>query len=371
MEQFARGQWTDRQILDALRGRDGVQSILFRVDILRDNAKVREVSLAPGGSVSLDKDAAIGRTARFALCEPIDWLAEQIKPYMLLRMDASTPQYAEFPLGVFIPSTPKRSSSDGVNEWAVEAYDRTVILAEDGLDEPLYIAAGTKYLDAIQNVVVSAGITDLMTSDYVDAALPADREFELGQSKLDIINALLSEINFNPIHCNADGIFVISAYKEPSPDKIDFTYAADALSSISADTSAETDFYGLPNVYIAVCSNPDMNANYRSVYINDNPTSPFSTVQRKRRIISEVYRPDQIASQDDLDVYVRRRAYENTLSASEIVTFSTALMPVHGRADTLAIRHPDIKGVYAESNWTLPLDAGAEMEHTARRLILL
>ena len=368
MERFARGQWSDRQILDALRGRDGSQTIRFRADILRNNATDRAVTIAPGSSVSLDKDAAIGRTARLSFYEPLNWLKEEIKPYMLLRMGD---QYAEFPLGVFIPSTPRRNGTDGANEWTVEAYDRTVILAEDGLDEPLYIAAGTLYLDAVQNILVSAGATNVMIADHVDTALPADREFEVGFSKLEVANILLSEINFNPIHCDVDGRFVLSTFKEPSSDKVDFAYAADALSIISTDTSAETDYIGMPNIFIAICSNPDLNEDYRSVYVNDNPASPFSTAQRGRRIVSEVYRPDQIASQADLDAYVRRIAYEQILSASETATFSTALMPVHGRGDTLAIRHPDVDGVFAETKWTIPLEAGAQMEHIARKVVLL
>ena len=368
MERFARGQWADRQILDALRGRDGAQMVRFRADILRNNARDRAVTIAPGSSVSLDKDAAIGRTARLAFYEPLDWLKDEIKPYMLLRMGD---EYAEFPLGVFIPSTPLRDGADGANEWHVEAYDRTVILAEDGLDEPLYIAAGTLYLDAVQNIFVGAGITNVMIMDYVETVLPADREFEVGTSKLDVVNTLLSEINFNPVYCDADGRFVLSAFKEPSPDKVDFVYSADELSIISIDTSSETDYYGLPNVFIAICSNPDLNEDYRSVYVNDNPASPFSTAQRGRRIVSEVYRPDQIASQADFDLYIRRIAYEQLLSASETVMFSTALMPVHGRADTLAIRHPDINGAFVASGWTLPLEPGAQMEHTARKVVLL
>lgn len=368
MERFERGQWTDSQILDALRGRDGSQTILFRADIIRNNAKVREITIAPGSSISTNADAAIGRTARFTLYEPLDWLKEEIKPYMLLQMGS---EYAEFPLGVFIPSTPRRVGTDGANEWIVEAYDRTVILAEDGLDAPLYLAAGTLYLDAVEDMLAGAGVSNVTILDYTTTVLPADREFEIGMSKLDVINVLLSEINHNPIHCDVDGRFVLSAFKQPTPDRIDFTYTADALSIISTDTSAETDFYGMPNVFLAICSNPDLDVDYMSVYTNDNPASQFSTIQRGRRIISQTYQPDQIASQEDLDAYIRRIAFEQMQTASETVSFRTALMPIHGRGDTLAIRHPNVDGVFAESGWTISLEAGAEMEHTARRVVLI
>lgn len=415
MDKLGRGDWGDQEILDALTGRSGAREIKFRADILQDGAKAREVQLAPGGSVTLDTDNDIIRSARFVLYGPVDELKEEIKPYMLLRMgdaemaspvaigawdqwdaqgntwdawaeknlsfDAAgrfvfdgvklVPQYAEFGLGVFVPSTPARSSEGGLNTWSIEAYDRTVILAEDGLDEPLYIAAGTRYLDAVLSILAGVGATNVMVSDYAPTTLQADREFDVGTTKLEVVNTLLSEINYAPVYCDIEGRYVLEVYQEPSPAAPDYTYAADDMSVIGRDTQTETDYYGMPNVFIAVCSNPDLDEDYRSVYVNDNPVSAFSTVRRGRRIVSEIYRPEQIASQADLDAYVKRQAFERTLSASETVTFATALMPIHGRGDDLEIKHPDIAGVYREVRWTLPLEAGGEMEHTAKRTVIL
>jgi len=411
MGRYARGPWSDQEILDALHGKDGAQEIRYRADVLRGGARDRAVSLAPGGSVTLSTEDVILRAGSFNLYGAVDPLTEEIKPYMLLRMedgvyratmvyefnrkgytwaelherdlafdalgrftlqdDVSKPQYAEFPLGVFIPSTPARSSANGLDTWKIEAYDRTQILAEDGLDEPLFVAAGTKYLDAVLSVLAGAGITNVMIADYVDTAIPADREFEVGKTKQEVCNTLLGEINYNPIFCDADGRFVIQAYQEPTAAAADITYRADALSIIGRDTATETDYYKVPNVFIAVCSNPDLNEDYRSVYINDNPVSPLSTVRRGRRIISEIYRPDQIASQSDLDAYARRMAFERSLAASETVTFSTTPMPVHGRAEDVELQHPDASGVYREVGWTIYLDADKDMEHIAKRTVIM
>lgn len=415
MGRYARGLWSDQEVLDALHGRSGTQEIRYRADVLRGGARDREVSLAPGSSITLNAEDAILRTGRFELYEAVDPLTEEIKPYMLLRMgdkvvdatiivqtcaerdaldytcaqwdaldmtcaemDAGVissgtriKQFAEFPLGVFIPSTPARRSTGGLDVWSIEAYDRSIILAEDGLDEPLFIAAGTKYMDAVLSVLAGAGITNVMISDYVDTEIPADREFEVGKTKQEVCNTLLGEINFNPIFCDADGRFVIQAYQEPTAAAADITYRADALSIIGRDTTTETDYYKVPNVFIAVCSNPDLNEDYRSVYINDNPVSPLSTVRRGRRIISEIYRPDQIASQSDLDAYAKRMAFDRMLAASETVTFTTAPMPVHGRAEDVELQHPDASGVFRETGWTISLDSSGDMEHTVKRTVLM
>lgn len=213
-------------------------------------------------------------------------------------------------------------------------------------------------------------IHTVIIQDFSDLALPTDREFEVGTTKLSIVNALLGEINFNSIRCDADGQFIISRYSEPSPGKIDFIYAADELSVISRDTSSERDFYSVPNVFVAVCSNPELEYDYRSVYVNDSPASALSTVSRGRRITSEIYQPSTTTSQEALDAYIRRIAF-NANQIYEQLTFTTALMPIHESGDSLEIRHPDVSGTFIESSWKITLSADGEMTHTARRLVTL
>jgi hypothetical protein len=63
--------------------------------------------------------------------------------------------------------------------------------------------------------------------------------------KIDIINTLLDEINFNRIYCNADGVFVISAYKEPVANNITWEYSANSLSIIGRDTQSNMDYFNI------------------------------------------------------------------------------------------------------------------------------
>jgi len=409
----ARGGWSDRQILDAIYAATGSQQITFKLDVVRDGIRLRSI---PGtGEVSLNRFADIQRIARLELYEPLDWLRDEIKPYMLLRMndgissqsiivqtcaerdaldftcaewdaldftcaelDAGvitaakrTVRYAEFPLGLFIPSTPTRTSVDGQDVWSVEAYDHTIILEEDCITEPLYFAQGTTYLSAIQSILVSAGIEVVFVQDFSNLALPAERIFEIGLNKRSIINTLLSEINFNSIYCNADGVFIISKYVEPSAASVSGRYLANEMSIIGRDTESSIDYYKAPNVFIAICDNPDLNESYVSVRVNDNPASPFSTIQRGRRITSELYRPDAIASQEALDAYIRRIAFEVTNERYEQLIFETGLNPLHERAEVLELSHPDATGIFVESGWTIPLDHEGMMRHEVRRLLLL
>lgn len=280
-----------------------------------------------------------------------------------------TDQWAEFPLGLLVPATPKKQMDEnGKVSWEVECYDGVIRLRQDCLTDLLYFAAGTPYIQAVQAVLVSAGISSVIVADPSGVELPTDREFDTGTPKLEIVNTLLSEINYNNIRCDASGNFVISRYYEPSADRISVTYQGDRLSIIRQQMAVESDYFDVPNHWICVVSNPDQEEIYRSEYINDNSESPLSTVSRGIHLVKMVDGPDVVASQEELDAYVARVAFAE-MQIFEIITFSTAIMP-HDALEIIALMHPGASGIYQETGWTIPLEAGQEMNHTARRISL-
>lgn len=412
---LARDGLTDRQVRDALHGRSGRQTYRFRYELQAGGARVRDLNVT-GGSVSLDRSDSIQRGADLVIYDSgIDWLKNTIKIFMGLRVSG---KWIEWPLGVFIPSTPKKVTDsvrtvkqygssvedfsffdapweeiksmawreidtgrvqrrillkEGLAETAhfeVECYDRTVILAEDAFTDRYFVAAGTKYLEAVQGILVSCGIERVIVTREVSTEIPVDREWDVGVSKLEIINMLLEEINYNPIYCDADGNMILSPYTEPTAAAVSYWYAADELSVISPNLSVTQDFYIVPNVFIATSSNPDLKRDFRAVYINDNPASPLSTVQRGRTIVSDVFALDAVASQEELDAFVRKKAFE-AIQIYEEIEFTTALMPFHGSGDILALDHPSARGIYQELSWEMDLSANGEMTHTARKLAKL
>lgn len=392
----------------ALCAKSGSRQVKFRFDRVLQNGAVSGTVDATG-SITMDISNQIMRTARFTVHNPgsLNWLSDMIKPYMLVytgeleypisrelswsMIDQSTstwaendaagrtwdsidairfnegvpyPRWAEWPLGLFVLSTPTRNG----DAWEVEAYDRTVVLKEDCLTENLYIPAGEGYLDAVEAVLIGGGITSIDIRNPSTATLPVGREFEVGTSRLEVANALLQEITYNNLYADADGRIVISKYVEPSGSQAGWTYQADALSVIYRETSSVLDSYEVPNVIVAICSNPDMAQELRSIYTNDNPASPLSTVSRGRKIV-RVDTLDSVASQADLDAYVQRAAFEAGQIYEEI-QFSTLLMPIHEYSDVLMIQHPEISGVYQETGWSMDLEGG-QMTHNCRRLVTL
>lgn len=349
---------------DALIAKNGSRDVKFRLDVLRKWARTK--SIPASGSISYDGTAKIMRTARFVSYEEIDLVSDQLKPVMMLRVGN---RWEEFPLGVFLPRTAtKKEDESGAASWEIEAYDRSVILLEDCARDRMFIAAGTSYLDAVQNILVSAGADNAMIYDASGTVLPADREFDIGTTKLEIINTLLSEINFNPVFCDSDGQFVVMKYRKPSPDRIDFEYRDNDVSIICRESSSTLDVLRVPNVFIAVCDNPDLDQTFRAEWVNESLDSPISVINRGANVA--IYRPEMISSQEEIDEYIKRIAFEAN-QIYETVEIMTAINPLHGFSNILSINKGELAGTFVESGWSFELKAGAKMKHTVKRLVTI
>lgn len=351
-------------VTDALTAKTGSRDVKFRVDILRKWARMK--SIRASGTISYDGTAEIMRTARFISYEEIDMISDRLKPVMMVRVGN---RWEEFPLGVYLPRTvTKREDRSGVVSWEIEAYDRSIILREDCARDRMFIAAGTSYLDAVQNILVSAGADNAMVYDASGTVLPADREFDVGTTKLEIINTLLSEINYNPVFCDADGQFIVMKYRQPSPDRIDFEYRDNDMSIICRESSSTLDVLGVPNVFIAVCDNPDLDQTFRAEWVNENLASPISIINRGVNVA--IYQPEMISSQEEIDEYIKRIAFEAN-QIYETVEIETAINPLHGFSNVLSINKGELEGTFVESGWSFEMKAGAKMKHTVKRLVTI
>ena len=295
----------------------------------------------------------------------INYLSDRIQPYMEIQMPDGN--WINFPLGIFLLSTPtKRDENNGVYR-EIEAYDGLIILNDDKFTSRYYIPAGKKYTDAVIEILMSAGISKFNITDS-SKTLSAPIEFAIGTSKLEAINSLLEAINYTQIWVDARGYFTASPYVSPSKKAVDYEYLDDELSVIYNGIEEELDFFGVPNVWVVTQSNPEKTP-LVSTKINDNPDSPTSTVNVGRNIV-DFREVDDIADQATLDAYTERIAFE----ASQVfgrLRFKTALMPFHEYMDVLRVKYDPLKidDKFSEVGWKMTLRAGGEMEHEVRKVV--
>lgn len=341
--------------------------ISFRYDLLNNNElKIGELDNTTG-SVSMDAEAIIKRTGRFNIKEnvakEIDYLNDRIKPIMII-------DGVEYPLGIYLMPSPERTKKIKSVFRKINAYDVTQVLMEDKITNRYYTKKGTEYIDVINRLINSAGIArvDIIPTE---AVVTRDREFEIGTSKIDIVNDLLKEINYTSLYVDSVGVVTAKPYEHPATQSINHQYQTGLNANIVLDkTEDDFDVFNVPNVFVCYVSNPD-NPPLVSRFINDNPNSPVSTVRRHRNIV-QVSTVKDIADQETLDAYVKRLAYD-AANTHHVIKFETMNNPNHGYSDAILIKDDDLKinNKYIESGWEMNLSVGGTMKHTVNKVVIL
>lgn len=344
---------------------NGARRISVRYDVIRKGSKVTQLHAKSPATISMISDAQLKTyiTGTFAKNDTIDLLNDHIRPYLVI-------DGAAYPMGDYIVSVAD-TVTDGVgHEVQIEAYDQSLILAQNRLEKRASFIKGQLYIDVVHRLLLDCGIT-MVLSDPSNAVLSTAREdWDAGTAYLDIINALLSEINFKPIWFDNDGFARLQKSIYPSAGNINFEYNANKLSILSANATNTLDVYNAPNVFVIEVSNPDLPEPMRAVSVNDDPGSILSTIRRGRRIVAPIERLDNISSQEALQEYADNKRMQSMLS-TDTITFETALEPGHGVGDIVAINHPEFKGIYEETEWSITLAPGALMRHKGRRILYL
>lgn len=369
---LTRGGYTKDQVISRLHYKKGSRKISYRYDLLNVNdVKIGELKAQLGNnSISLNSLAQIKRTGNFTFLESeladVDWPNDRIRPIYILEMPNG--DKLEWALGTFLLSSPYRKYQKYVTR-DVEAYDPSVILVEDKFDNRYRIAAGTKYISAITDIINSAGMWKVNLTPHA-GTLSTDKEFEIGTSKLTAINELLSAINYTSLWLDETGYAVARPYILPTEREPEYEYKTDAISIMQPDVTNEIDLFNIPNVWVVTASNPE-NEPLVSRYTNDSADSKTSTVNRNRRIV-DFREIDDIYDQTTLDAYVQRIAYESSQVYDRFI-FNSAAMPHHTYMDILRIQH-DKLGIfekYVETSWTLNLSLGGLQSHECRRVIII
>jgi len=344
-----------------------VRETVFEYELLdQNNETLGLLDSVSGGSIKNNSLATnANRTAKFSISDQgVNYLSDRIRPWMKLRMPDGG--HASWPLGVFILSSPSRVIRSAGEHRKVEAYDQRLILLEDREEDRYVITSGTNFVTAINTILDSAGVTEHAII-ATDKMLPASRDWKAGTPKLRIINDLLGSINYSPLNFSSAGIALSRPYQRPSERAPGYEYAATDDSILSPDLSIELDSFGVANKWVATVSEADR-LPLTSVYTNVEPSSPTSTVSRGRTIVD--FRSVDAADQESLDAIVARIAFEAS-QLYEKVELETALMPHHENNEVVQVTYPraGISAKYTEHKWSLPLQAGAGMKHTLRRVV--
>lgn len=272
----------------------------------------------------------------------------------------------EYPCGTFCVTTEDKSKLAGSKFVGIEAYSLLYLAKQSKIESRLYFATGELYTDIIEEILIECGITDYDITAS-ELTLATDREdWEIGTSRLEILNQLLKEISYNTAYPDNMGAIICEPYAEPNISNVDFTYNADYASIIGPDYTISNDYHGKPNVFTVICSNPDLSAPLTATSENDSVDSPFSTVNIGR--VLSVSHIDNIANITALQAKANEIKFKSLLS-SEVVSYETAINPEHSVFNIVALNNDTLQGIFAETSWVMPLSGASIMRHTAKRAL--
>lgn len=367
MTNLAQGGYTHEEVLKRL---EGDRMIDFRFELLdRSERKLKDLENVTG-SIRFDSSQEIMGTGTFHVRETtgVDFkeIDLRIRPVFMLSTERG---WLKYPLGIYIMSSPERQAQNCGVYQNIDCYDYSTILREDKIRERLFLASGSNYVREVRNLINGAGIKKINIETSV-LTVREDIEFEIGTNKLEIINALLTAINYEPLHFNGNGYAVSRRYVEPVNRRTEHSYRTDGKSIIKAGAKQSLDMYNVPNIFVRYTDDPD-GEELRSEYVNDSAGSRISTVNRGRNVV-DIESVDDIADQETLDALVRRIAIEKS-QTYDAITIPTGLMPHHEYRDCIFINETTlgIGNKYIEYAWEMDLSIGGTMTHTLKRVVKL
>lgn len=338
-----------------------------RMDILRNHVVIGEASTTKC-NVKFDSTSLVQRGINFSAdLSSIAWNSPGIS--LDLFQDRFQPVLiidgAEYPLGIYMVIAAPKTITDRQNLYEIEAYDETMLLKQACLTSRTLFPAGTKYLAAVENLLVQSGLSDII-SDNSSAVLTTDREFAVGETYLDTINTLLEEINYNSVWAGIDGAIHLS--KKENLIKPDFIYR-DGDFNLIGSVKETTDIYDLPNILIGVASNPDTKTEMYYKRVNDDPGSQISTVKRGYSVVKKFELkscPDEATLKNYID-----QKYLESCQTTETLTIETPLQGGHLFGNMIQLQTRQIEGLYLETSWEMDLETGGTMKHTLERKLFV
>lgn len=336
-----------------------VRHVSFQYELLdRNNIFKKNLRNIESCSISYKFLSQLKSSANIVMTDDssIDYLNDRIKAYITINKQQT-------PLGVFLMSTPSRDIKDTKTTRNITCYSLLQILLDDKIETRLTLPIGTNVVNEVKRQIGS----NYSIADSTQTLL-SEKIFEVGTSKLEIINDLLSVINYNSLRVDVNGIFITEPYLLPTDRTIDKVYEEGADSIIISDMTDELDLFNVPNVIVRYTNAVDIDPPLVYTYVNDNASSITSTVNRGRRIVDSA--ETDASDMATLQAITKKDAY-NYNSIYSHLDFRTAIdtdvldifMP------TVWVRVGDINDKYSVTSIEFKCDVGELAKVESRKVV--
>lgn len=243
----------------------------------------------------------------------------------------------EIPWGVYLVSAAPETWTATGRVYDLELLDKATVLDQDKIDKTFTVDTATPILSAIASVIASAG-ESITVDATVTTTLSSPAVWEAGTSKLQIVNDLLSALNYNSLWVDMTGNFRATPYVVPAKRSLTYELLnginrelVDGASSIYGDEwSRDLDMFGVPNKIIAVQSASGTAPALVGEYTNTDPASPFSYPSRGRWIVETLDGVDTPQGTDaEVIAFLQAKARQSLIARSAVqATVTVKHLPV-------------------------------------------
>ena len=342
------------------------------VDRLTGSETRRLPEVVDGGSIERSQDTQIMETGSLDYAGTLDLRDAVLRIWADVTYEDGASE--SIALGTFVTDGPQREVTGGtVDTTPLNLYGRLRALSGSQFPYPVTLEAGANPLDAVDGWIRDAGL-ELAAHDETDYRLGSTWTFGVDDtaesSVLTAINDLLDLIGWQAARTDPMGRVVLARYVRPADRAPSWTFREGPDARFVRSMTDERDWFDTVNQVITVYSDDDRD--FRGVAVDDDPDSPFSTVNRGF-VNSATYSYSDIPegmSDADAQVMADDKAAELLATAQAVVrkvTFTHVYAPVT-IGDVVTIDYPSggVQDNLAIRAQKISLTAGLPIEAEAR-----
>lgn len=351
-------------------------AVVTRAEVLDGGTVVQTLAIT-GGSVTVDKTAAVRRSCSVELVDPTGALvpadaADLLHPSsgneLRLWRGITLPTGDELvPLGVFRLMKPAISDTGDALTMRIDGMDRTRRVQRARFTDVYVIASGTNYATAIQTLLASR-VPSLTFSFATTTRTTPQLVFEAGSDPWEAATSMATAIGYE-LFFDPAGTCVLRAEPDPSTDPVVWTYQEGADATVLSLDKDLDDEHTYNHVIVTGESSGnaapvraearDDNASSPTYYLGDYGDVPYFYTSPLITTVAQ--------AQDAADALLRR-----VLGVAEEVSFSAVVNPAHDAGDVMRITRARMR---VDANYLLervevPLAATDAMSTTTRKRVI-
>ena len=260
----------------------------------------RDLEVETLGSATIDVTESIGES--------------YVRVYLITIQNGVTEKH---PLGTFLVQTPASSFNGKIRNVTMDAYTPLLELKENPPAIGYSLLKGDNIMSAAyrltrENVrapVVETKCDKTLNNDFVSAT---------DDTWITFISDLITNAKYR-FELDELGRVLFAPKQDLAALQPVWTYDDGEQSILYHDISLDHDLYGIPNVVEVVCSSGSQfnTETYYSRVVNDDASSPISTVSRGREIVHRVTDPGFVADPTERQVELYAKQLLKELSSIE------------------------------------------------------